>query len=1055
MLALFCAFSITLSVSGQVVISQVYGGGGNSGATYKNDFIELFNASGNAVDLSGWSVQYASAAGTSWNVTRLSGSIAPGGYYLVQQAKGAGGTVDLPTPDASGTTAMSATSGKVALVNSQTAISGNGCVEGTSGIIDLVGFGSANCFEGSAPAGQLSNTLAAIRNSNGCQDSGDNSADFTQTAPAPRNSASPRNPCAPIETDTENPYISSRNTDGITEVPVSIKPAITFNEAIEANEGAISVQVDEEAPQLLEIGSASVIISSNVLTLDIVLKPNRKYTITIPAGLVKDAAGNLLEEESNWTFNTGEQQLSFNFNTCSNNSLGGFTQYSVTGEQTWSCGATFGIERSGSVQINGFANGSAQLNEDWLISPSFDLSYMPYPVLSFATFSAYNGPGLKLMVSMDYDGTSNPNKFTWTEIKGHFPAANSSQWTPSVQIDLGGFKGENVHIAFVYTSSPEMNASRWTLDDFQITKDVAPQPVLLTSPSLLDFDYAKAGTSSHASIITVDAYNLNESINFAAPEGFQLSWDNSTFTSSVVLTQEVAEKGLQNLYVRFVPTTAYTDYGGKIKATVNGINKDVTALSGSSLRALKVANWNIEWFGGNNGPSNDALQQENVKTILQKLNADVYAISEIVGVEHLQQLVAQMPGYAYTVNDYGSYADDANDSDYESAQKLAFIYKSDVVKSISSYGVLRSGGSMEAYRNWASGRFPYLMKAEVVLEGVTTSIDFILVHGKANTGNVAEQQESWARRKGAADELYDSLRVQYPFANIIMLGDFNDDLDETIAPGIAGKTTSYVTFVEDKKNYVPITLPLSLSKQASTTSYEDMIDHQVASNEMGIAYVPGSAHVAKYVESWVSAYDVTTSDHYPVVARYDVRFFARPINFKGFAGAVSSNKVTFDWFTSHEINSNYFVVERSRNGRDFEPVDSVQGLGDSRTGTTYSLTLQPWTGQTHYRLRATSLDGSVYYSPMQTINMKSNSSLLQVSASNPSVVQVAYTTKEERKGVLQLLDLYGRVHFSKVSTFVKGQNLQNIDAHKLASGIYIVRILYADSIESEKVYINK
>lgn len=233
-----------------------------------------------------------------------------------------------------------------------------------------------------------------------------------------------------------------------------------------------------------------------------------------------------------------------------------------------------------------------------------------------------------------------------------------------------------------------------------------------------------------------------------------------------------------------------------------------------------------------------------------------------------------------------------------------------------------------------------------------------------------------------------------------------------------------------------------------------MIDHKVASKEMGFAYVSQSAHVAQYVSTWVSAYG-TTSDHFPMVDRYDLRYFAKPIDYKGFGGQVNGSKVTFNWYTAHEINSNYFVVERSRNDVDFIPVDFVQGLGDSRTGGTYALGIQPWTGQSHYRLLSTSLDGTVYYSEVQTINMKSNSSLLQVVASNPSLVQVAYTTKEERKGVLQLVDLSGRVHFSKVSTFAKGQNMHHIDAQRLPQGIYIVRIVYADGVESEKVYLKK
>ena len=98
------------SGSPNIVISQVYGGGGNSGATWKNDYVELFNRGSVSVTLNGWSVQYASSTGSSWQKTNLPTITVPaGGYVLVQEAVGAGGTTNLPTPDATGTIAMSAT----------------------------------------------------------------------------------------------------------------------------------------------------------------------------------------------------------------------------------------------------------------------------------------------------------------------------------------------------------------------------------------------------------------------------------------------------------------------------------------------------------------------------------------------------------------------------------------------------------------------------------------------------------------------------------------------------------------------------------------------------------------------------------------------------------------------------------------------------------------------------------------------------------------------------------------------------------------------------------
>ncbi|MGE0864660.1 MAG: lamin tail domain-containing protein [Vicinamibacterales bacterium] len=177
-----------------VVISQVYGGGGNAGAVYTHDFIELFNPTAVSVDLTGWSVQYTSASGAgTWQVTPLSGTIAAGGYYLIQEAAGAAGTTPLPAADAVGGIGMAAGAGKVALRLDTAAFAGACPAFGEAA--DLVGYGGATCFEGAAPSSALSNTLAAFRKRGGCFDSDDNRIDFSASAPAPRNGASPARSC--------------------------------------------------------------------------------------------------------------------------------------------------------------------------------------------------------------------------------------------------------------------------------------------------------------------------------------------------------------------------------------------------------------------------------------------------------------------------------------------------------------------------------------------------------------------------------------------------------------------------------------------------------------------------------------------------------------------------------------------------------------------------------------------------------------------------------------------------------------------------------------------
>jgi len=182
--------------SSAMVISQVYGGAGCGTAgcsTYQNDFIELYNRSTTAVSISGWSVQYAAATGTTWQLTNLPNvTLQPGQYLLVAESSSMNGVSPLPTPDATGTIVMSATAAKVALVNCITALTG-ACpsnVTGACSIIDFVGYGStANCNE-TANAPAPSTTAADIRAGGGNTETDNNSTDFSAAAPTPRNTAS-------------------------------------------------------------------------------------------------------------------------------------------------------------------------------------------------------------------------------------------------------------------------------------------------------------------------------------------------------------------------------------------------------------------------------------------------------------------------------------------------------------------------------------------------------------------------------------------------------------------------------------------------------------------------------------------------------------------------------------------------------------------------------------------------------------------------------------------------------------------------------------------------
>jgi hypothetical protein len=179
--------------SPDLVVSQVFAGGGNSGAPFANDFVELFNRGSTTVDVGGWTVQYASASGSTWQVTTLAGSIAPGRHYLVQLAGGTVGAA-LPPPDATGASNLAVSGGKVAIVRDATPLACGataGSCSGVASIADLVGYGGAADYEGAAAAPAIDNTTAATRAGDGCVDTDANASDFASASPAPRNSASP------------------------------------------------------------------------------------------------------------------------------------------------------------------------------------------------------------------------------------------------------------------------------------------------------------------------------------------------------------------------------------------------------------------------------------------------------------------------------------------------------------------------------------------------------------------------------------------------------------------------------------------------------------------------------------------------------------------------------------------------------------------------------------------------------------------------------------------------------------------------------------------------
>ena len=218
------AFPAVAATDGSgVIINEAYLNGGSSGATHSHKFVELYNPTAEAISLDGTSIQYRSASGTAnpSSALALTGSIAAGGYYLVQGASNDSFGEALPTPDATGVGSFAAGSGTIFFANQADTLSAppTGSVVNNELVIDLLGWGSSNTFEGTASTNA---SVTTSLNRTDFVDSDVNSADFTTAAPTPTNSAGdtaaapepePTGTPVPSETPTAAPEPTEPPTD--------------------------------------------------------------------------------------------------------------------------------------------------------------------------------------------------------------------------------------------------------------------------------------------------------------------------------------------------------------------------------------------------------------------------------------------------------------------------------------------------------------------------------------------------------------------------------------------------------------------------------------------------------------------------------------------------------------------------------------------------------------------------------------------------------------------------------------------------------------------------
>ncbi|WP_100630098.1 DUF5689 domain-containing protein [Algoriphagus formosus] len=320
-------------------------------------------------------------------------------------------------------------------------------------------------------------------------------------------------------------------------------------------------------------------------------------------------------------------------------------------------------------------------------------------------------------------------------------------------------------------------------------------------------------------------------------------------------------RGTLQLFPRFIEdlpgTSAY-------EAAGSSIPKDQT---------LDVMTWNMEFFGAtisNFGPNDVSLQASNALKVFQETLPDIIAVQEVSDDALLASLVSQLPGYALICSDRFSRSFEGPDPTFP-PQKLCLIYNTAVVEIQSEralfeqiYDEARLGGNslLDDYPTgtpssfWSSGRLPWLVELIADINGVKEKISLINIHAKSGSSN-----EDLARRRYDNQVLKDSLDTYFMDQNIILLGDYNDDLDESIGSG----PSTYEVIISDPE-FDGVTISLSEAGLRSFIFNDNVIDHITLSNELYDNYLEGS-EVLFIPFNLIENYANTTSDHLPVSAR--------------------------------------------------------------------------------------------------------------------------------------------------------------------------------------------
>ncbi len=1023
MKAIFTSLFIIISLFSfsQVRISQVYGGGGNSAlSTYDHDFVEIFNAGTSVADISNWSIQYASAAGPvapgDWAVASIPAAttIAAGKYFLVELATGGANGIALPTPDLINTTInISNTAGKVALVNNSTPLNGTTACSGAS-VIDVIGYGAAaTCFETAfAVTAGIDNTMSQLRGSNGCDETNNNSNDFSIGAVNPRNSASAANACGAASA------LLNANPNSLTIFTSVGIPSIEQTYTLSGSNltgfpGNIAVTASAGLQVSLTSGSGfagSVNVpygSATLANTTIYVRISAVAPQGVLSGTITNSGGGAANAIV--TINGGVYQDFYN--TKADNGLNDVSTWSTTTDGTGPSPADF----TSAFQVFNIID---EINADytgvWNVTGAGGSSRVVVGNGSTPlTFTVLPGAdSLTMATKVDV-----LNQGTLVLRNNRRPFLNNLAQGSTVDFAQTGI-----------TSSDTIRIPNISFYNLILTGGLKYfSPAVTTIRGILVADGVQSMNGSAPNFSTINALGDVEFLNGAQFEGLPSG-------DAARITLAMNGNGIQNIHAG-------------VGSIIN-----LFRLQRDSINTNSVINLNARMVLGNSAGGGLRLNQGPSTTTVLNIPQGSFAYGfSIVGAGIVT------PAAQGRINSNWGMIRIAKTAGNSNAGILRFVPGAFLGTLDLDFGAGFTRDSIMIADSVLVNGLVLTKGRAVLFPPALLTVGPDPINFVTTGAIIGGSSSSFVDGKLLRTGFIDPTNCIYP------LGKADKYAPVFIRNPVMPGGTSMEYFFDGYGDYTidPATLSSFPDYNVSVHEYW-VIEQLIAFNlDLEFHYTDGRSGILDPTQVKIAHFDGTdwndlggtddaantTTNGFVTVNSVSTfspfTFSARttgvlPVRLTSFTAQKQDKVVKLNWSTSQEINSSYFIVQRSTDGRTWKDIATVAAAGNSNTKQNYStIDNSPVNGMNFYRLKQVDINGKSDLSETRTVLF---STVFAVSINpNPATdfVNVFISKDNNNASTIIFTDMNGR----QMNKFITGETNYKINVNQFAPGIYFVRVI--------------